>query len=641
MKPTPSLLKWARHNEWLLPLFLLAFAACGEGVQDSSDLEGEEFFTGEASLGGVRLRLMAANTTSGNHQSYDPGHGIRIFQGTNPDVVMIQEFNYGDNSPGAIRQFVDTTFGPGFSYYREGGAQIPNGVISRWPIIASGEWDDPYVSNRDFAWARIDIPGPKDLWAVSVHLLTSSSTTRNDEARSLVQYIQAHVPPGDYLVIGGDLNTGSRSESAFSTLSQVVTTSGPFPVDQNGNGHTNATRARPYDHVLVDGDLLPYQTATVIGGSSYAAGLVVDTRVYTPLSELYPAQYDDSGASNMQHMAVIKDFLIPGDTSTDGGTGADGGTGPLPDGGTGADGGTDGGTGTPLIILNEILANEPGSDVSGEFVELLNVGTGPANLSGWTVSDAAAMRHTFPSGTSLPAGAALVVYGGAAGIPAGLTNAVAASTGGLSLGNSGDTVTVRNASGVTVDSFTYPSSLASVDGVSMNRNPDASGSGSFVLHTNLSSLPNSPGKRVDGTDFGGGSGGGSDGGTDGGTVPGDVITSESEPNDTAASANARVARDIDVSGAISSSVDNDWFIFQVDSASTVTITLTMTAGADLDWYLYSASNTTNFLTRGYTVNNPEQGSYSAAAGTYYLRVVGYMGAMDSYKLNISGSGVRP
>ncbi len=611
MSQTPPRPKWARFQRGLgAPLLALALAACGG---DPLEAEGDDLGSSGASLSSVRVRLMAANTTSGTYQSYDPGHGIRIFQGTKPDVVMIQEFNYGDNSASALRQFVDTAFGTSFSYYREGGAQIPNGVISRWPIIAAGEWDDPYVTNRDFAWARIDIPGPKDLWVVSVHLLTSDATTRNNEAISLVQRIQANIPAGDYLAIGGDFNTGSRVESCFSTLSQVVTTSGAFPVDQNGNGHTNSTRAKPYDHVLVDSDLRAYQTATVIGASSYTSGLVVDTRVYTPLYDIYPAQSGDSAATNMQHMAVIKDFLVPSDTTTDAGTdagtdpgtdggthpvtdagtdagtdpisdggtspvsdagtdaGTDGGTSPVSDAGTdpgtdggthpvfdagtdggtspvfdagtdagtdggtspvfdagtdagtdggtspvfdaGTDAGTDGGTspvfdagtdagtGTPWVIINEILANEPGSDISGEFVELVNVGSGAADLGGWTLSDATGPRHTFASGTSLSAGAAVVVFGAAAGIPAGLTNAVATSTGTLGLGNSGDTVTVKNAFGTAVDSFTYPSSLSSTDGVSMNRGPDASASGSFVLHTSLSSLSSSPGKRVDGTGF--------------------------------------------------------------------------------------------------------------------------------------------
>ncbi|HZI05413.1 MAG TPA: endonuclease/exonuclease/phosphatase family protein, partial [Archangium sp.] len=269
-------------SKLLLALVSLSLAACGGS--EAEPQAAQQTLPQESPLLTARVRLMAANISSGNYQSYDPGHGTRIFQGTKPDVVMIQEFNYGDNSASAIRGFVDTAFGPTFSYYREGGAQIPNGVISRWPIIASGEWDDPYVANRDFAWARIDIPGPKDLWVVSVHLLTSDATSHNNEAASLVQRVQANIPAGDFLAIGGDFNTGTRTESAFGTFSQVVVTSSPYPADKNGNGNTNAGRTKPYDHVLVDADLKAYQTATVIGGSSFASGLVVDTRVYSPLS---------------------------------------------------------------------------------------------------------------------------------------------------------------------------------------------------------------------------------------------------------------------------------------------------------------------------------------------------------------------
>ncbi|HYO73952.1 MAG TPA: endonuclease/exonuclease/phosphatase family protein, partial [Archangium sp.] len=316
MRQSSSSSKRSGLGPWLLlPLLTLVLAACGEGaaVDPREESANEELSTGGASLGEFRLRLMAANTTSGTAQSYDPGHGIRIFQGTKPDVVMIQEFNY---TSGSIRSFVDTAFGPNFYYYRETGAQIPNGVISRYPILAAGEWTDTQVSNRDFAWARIDSPGPKDLWVVSVHLLTRSSSVRNTEAVNLVNYIKAQVPAGDYLAIGGDFNTDSRSEPCFDAFSQVVTTSGPHPADKNGIGGTNASREKPYDHVLVDADLRAYQTATVIGSSSFSAGLVVDTRVYSPLSEISPAQSGDSGATSMQHMAVIKDFLLPGDDGT-------------------------------------------------------------------------------------------------------------------------------------------------------------------------------------------------------------------------------------------------------------------------------------------------------------------------------------
>ena len=293
----------------LLSLLSLSLSACG-GTEGSAP-EPSELATGSASLASARVRLMAANISSGNNQSYDPGNGTRIFQGLQPDVVMIQEFNYGSNSAADIRSFVNTAFGSSFSYYREGGAQIPNGVISRYPIIASGEWDDTQVSNRDFAWARIDIPGSKDLWVVSVHLLTSSSGVRNTEAGNLVKFIQANVPAGDFLAIGGDFNSDSRSEALFSTFSSVVSTASPYPADKNGNVNTNASRSKPYDPVLVSSNLRTYQTATVVGASSFSGGLVVDTRAYSPLSEISPAQSGDSGSTNMQHMAIVKDFLIP------------------------------------------------------------------------------------------------------------------------------------------------------------------------------------------------------------------------------------------------------------------------------------------------------------------------------------------
>ena len=152
------------------------------------------------------------------------------------------------------------------------------------------------------------------------------------------------------------------------------------------------------------------------------------------------------------------------------------------------------------VIINEIMANEPGSSTAGEYVELVNVGATDANIGGWTVSDGTKVRHTFASGTTLAAGKAIVLFGGASGIPPGLTNAVASSTGSLSLNNNGDEVIVKNGSTV-VNNFTYTSALSGTDGVSMNRSPDATATGTFVLHTALGTLKGSPGKRADGSAF--------------------------------------------------------------------------------------------------------------------------------------------
>ena len=260
--------------------------------------------------GGSVIRILSGNLSSGTQQSYDPGHGLRILQGLLPDVVLLEEFKVGTGSASEAAAFASAALGAPSCWFREAGATLPNGVLSRYPILEAGEWDDVQVSDRDFAYARIDVPGPRDLWAVSVHLLTTGATNRNLEASALVALIQQHVPAGDLLVVGGDFNTDSSSEACLTTLSQVVSTSGPYPADGAGNGNTNAPRSKPYDRILPDADLLALQVPVAIGAQNFAAGLVFDSRVFTPLSAVTPVLLGDSGAPNMQHMAVVKDFLL-------------------------------------------------------------------------------------------------------------------------------------------------------------------------------------------------------------------------------------------------------------------------------------------------------------------------------------------
>lgn len=154
--------------------------------------------------------------------------------------------------------------------------------------------------------------------------------------------------------------------------------------------------------------------------------------------------------------------------------------------------------GVAEVVINEILANEPGSNTAGEAIELLNRGTGSAAIGGWTLSDGSSTRHVFAAGTTLAPGQAIVVFGAASGIPGGLANAVASSTGALGLSNSGDTVTLRSGGSTVVGAFSYSSALSGQDGVSMNRSPDGGGVTSYVLHTSLSSLSSSPGRRSSG-----------------------------------------------------------------------------------------------------------------------------------------------
>ena len=261
------------------------------------------------------IRTVAANITSGNSQSYE-GPGTRILQGLQPDVVMLQEFNVGASSSTAeVRAWVNTTFGTGFSYFRESNYNngIPNGVISRWPIVASGSWDDTTIGDRGFAWSRIDIPGDKNLWVVSVHLKASSgsSSQRHDQAQELVAYIKANVPSEDYLLIGGDCNTYSYTEACLETLGEIVDVSAPRPVDQAGDPDTNSGRSSPYDWVLAEPELDALETSVQIGSLSFANGLVFDSRVFSPLSLVAPVLSTDSAATNMQHMAIVRAFAVP------------------------------------------------------------------------------------------------------------------------------------------------------------------------------------------------------------------------------------------------------------------------------------------------------------------------------------------
>ena len=271
---------------------------------------------GEGGAGGAppvsnRVRVVAANLTSGNFQSYTPGHGVRIMQGLDPDIVLLQEFNFGSNSQASLNQLVnDICEGAGCDYVRGPAAKIPNGVISRFPILHSGSWPDPEVTNRDFVYARIDVPGPKDLWAISVHFKTSNATERNAEAVALMAQVDANIPAGDLLVLGGDFNTDVREEPALTTLAQVFMVGPTFPEDQAGNEHTNAGRTKPYDWVLADDDLESLAIPVELGADVFANGVVIDTRVYTPIAVLAPALTNDSGATAMQHMAVVRDFFV-------------------------------------------------------------------------------------------------------------------------------------------------------------------------------------------------------------------------------------------------------------------------------------------------------------------------------------------
>jgi len=266
----------------------------------------------QAQVTNTTVRVMSANL-NGNTQSYQP-FAIRIFQGLKPDVVAIQEFNYSNNTPSDFRALADSAFGTNFVYFRENytaNGPIPNGVISRYPIVASGSWADTAQSlpNRGYAWAQIHLPGTNDLYVVSVHFLTSSATARASEAANLKALIQANFPGNAWIVVAGDLNTDTRTESAMLTFGSFLSDN-PVPADAEigGNSFTSINRNHPHDYVLPSFSLTNLMTASVFPSHSFSRGLVFDSRVYAPLSDVAPVQFGDS--TNAQHMAVLKDFKI-------------------------------------------------------------------------------------------------------------------------------------------------------------------------------------------------------------------------------------------------------------------------------------------------------------------------------------------
>ena len=144
---------------------------------------------------------------------------------------------------------------------------------------------------------------------------------------------------------------------------------------------------------------------------------------------------------------------------------------------------------TPLVI-NEFLAVPPSGaagDANGdgsrsasqdEFVELVNTGPTTLDVGGFTIGDSVQTRFTFPSGKTIPAGEAAIVFGG--GTPSGSFGncranglVFAAGGAGLSLNDSGDSIIVKNALGIEAARVDYPP--PAVSGQSITRSPDVTG----------------------------------------------------------------------------------------------------------------------------------------------------------------------
>ncbi|MCP4849914.1 MAG: lamin tail domain-containing protein [Verrucomicrobiaceae bacterium] len=145
------------------------------------------------------------------------------------------------------------------------------------------------------------------------------------------------------------------------------------------------------------------------------------------------------------------------------------------------------------------------ADGSDEFVELVNDSIEALDISGYTLSDFATVRHTFAAGTILDPGCAIVVFGSGATEGRSVTfggallqNANGANEFGLALNNSGDLISIKNLEGVEVAGANWGETSTS-DG-SLTLDPDLNENNTFTVH-NVLGAPFSPGKTTTGEPF--------------------------------------------------------------------------------------------------------------------------------------------
>jgi len=147
------------------------------------------------------------------------------------------------------------------------------------------------------------------------------------------------------------------------------------------------------------------------------------------------------------------------------------------------------------------MRDDDGFNSDDEFVEIINDTNGAIDISGWTLNDAGSLRHTFPSGTIVPSGGAIVIFGG--GNPTGLFGGAivqTASTGFIGLNNGGDQVFLIDAGGNTVADVT----IGAEGGQDQSLTLDPDLTGTLTLHTMASTSGGtsfSPGTQANGTPF--------------------------------------------------------------------------------------------------------------------------------------------
>jgi len=313
-------------------------------------------------------------------------------------------------------------------------------VIAARTVLRDQSW--AFAGRPPLEVALRDVASGDTFYLVVLHAKAMAGLAdwqrRRDGALALRDYLASERDGDDVLVIGDynddlDQSTRSSSPSPYAVLVDDYFFA-TYALAQ-ANRPTTVHGRLPIDHALAAGGL----------ADRYREGSAA----------VFPADdyIDDYGETTSDHLPVVMRFE-PASASP------------------------------PSLLINEILANEPGSDTAGEFVEIVNPAAEAVDAGGFTLSDSFAVRRVLPAGTTIAPGAALVVDGG-----------------GLGLDNAGETVTLADAAGGVIDRVVYGTELTARDGVSMTREVDGDRASPMLLHDLVSALPASPGLRSDGSPF--------------------------------------------------------------------------------------------------------------------------------------------
>lgn len=266
----------------------------------------------------TRVRVVAANVASGRSLRYEEA-GLRILEALQGDIYLLQRFRVGGDDEGSVRELARRVLGGKGYFYREPEDALgasPSAILSRYPILESGEWRDVEVSDRDYVWALIDVPGRRHLLAISLNFkagdLIEDRRRRRREATRLVRMLRISRAARHWLLLGGSIHNRSRDEEALEELASVVVTEGPWPADGAGDEGTTVDRQGAQDWILADEDLDGREAAVVIEEQRFPGGLVFDSRRFRPLRSVRPVRSGDSAVAGLTHLPVIRDFMLGG-----------------------------------------------------------------------------------------------------------------------------------------------------------------------------------------------------------------------------------------------------------------------------------------------------------------------------------------